>query len=163
MWLWLSHLFAFCNVGKVHENKTGMRAHMQLNIQVVIITFTVVVSNCFFALLLFVLFCFVLWFFLQRIARNCSKVRAARAAQCFFLVRPIKYLIFGVVITDPAVDANTLLSYLLYRSMYVNYRYPLRNFTMYWIKENLFSSCLWLLLPFIIICLAVIFWSCNSN
>ena len=161
MWLWLSHLFAFCNVGKVQENKTGMRAHMQLNIQVVIITFTVVVfSRC------CCLYCFVLFhvfFFLQRIARNCSKVRAARAAQCFFLVRPIKYLILGVVITDPAVDANMLLSYLLHRSMYVNYRYPLRTFTMYWTKENLFSSCLWLLLPFILICLAVIFWSCNSN
>ena len=98
-----------------------------------------------------------LFFFFQRTARNCSKVRAARAAQCFVLVRPIKYLIIGVVIRDPAVDANTLLSYLLHRTMYVNYRYPLRNFIIYWIKENLFSSCLWLPLTFIIICLAVIF------
>ena len=129
---------------------------VEYSTEVVIITFNVVVSNCFFALLLFVLFC-VIFFFFQRTARNCSKVRAARAAQCFVLVRPIKYLIIGVVIRDPAVDANTLLSYLLHRTMYVNYRYPLRNFIIYWIKENLFSSCLWLPLTFIIICLAVIF------
>ena len=79
-------------------------------------------------------FCMVLiifFFFLRRTTRNCSKVRVARAAQCFVLVRRIKYLIIGVVITDPAVDAKTLLSYLLHRSTYVNYRYPLRSFIMY--------------------------------
>ena len=107
-----------------------MRAHMQLYIQVVIITFNVVVFNLVFRV---AVFCIVLifFFFLRRTARNCSKVRVARAAQCFVLVRRIKYLIIGVVITDPAVDAKTLLSYLLHRSTYVNYRYPLPSVIMY--------------------------------
>ena len=34
---------------------------------------------------------------LQRMARVCSKVRAARAARLFFLIEPIKFLIFAVV------------------------------------------------------------------
>ena len=35
---------------------------------------------------------------LQRIARVCSKVRAARAARLFFLIEPIKFLIFDAVV-----------------------------------------------------------------
>ena len=35
---------------------------------------------------------------LQRIARICSKVRAARAARLFFLIEPIKFLIFDAVV-----------------------------------------------------------------
>ena len=80
-----------------------MRAHIQLYLQVVIITFNVVISSCF--LLLLLLFCFVS--FLQRTARNCSKVRAARTAKFAVLARPIKFLITGVVISDPVVDAHT--------------------------------------------------------
>ena len=85
-----------------------MRAHIQFYLQVVIITFNVVISSCLllFLLLLFCLFfCFL--FFLQRTARNCSKVRAARTAQFAVLARPIKFLITGVVISDPVVDAHT--------------------------------------------------------
>ena len=80
-------------------------------------TYTVVCSSChdnlpcgnLKLLLLFVclfLCCFVL-FFVQRTARNCSKVPATRAAQFSVLARPIKFLITGVVISDPVVDANT--------------------------------------------------------
>ena len=102
-------------------------------------TYTVVCSSChhnlqcgnfklFFVvvLLLFVLFVCVL----QRTARNCSKVRAARAALFSVLAPPIRFLITGVVISDPVVDAteHTLLSYTLHHSTYVNYRYPLFNF-----------------------------------
>ena len=115
-----------------------MRVHMQFSIQVVIITFNGVVSSCccFFSccfcvycfFCLFLLFCFLcvlivvvvvcLFFFAEaRSARNCSKVRTARAAQSFVLVRPIKFLIIGVVIADPAVDANyTHLSYPLHQN-----------------------------------------------
>ena len=35
----------------------------------------------------------------QRTASNCFKERAARAARLFFLTRPIKFLICGVVDT----------------------------------------------------------------
>ena len=35
---------------------------------------------------------------LQRIARICSKVRAASAARLFFLIEPIKFLIFDAVV-----------------------------------------------------------------
>jgi len=34
-------------------------------------------------------------------------VRAARAAQLFFHTRPIKFLIYGVVLAVPVVDAKT--------------------------------------------------------
>ena len=115
-----------------------MRAHIQLYVQVVIITFNVVISRYLLLLLFrFVWFCkvwvflFVCFFvFLERTARNCSKLHAARAAQFSVLARPIKFLITGVVISDPVVDAteHTLLSYLLHHSTYVNYRYPLVNF-----------------------------------
>ena len=113
-----------------------MRAHIQLYVQVVIITFNVVISRCFLLLLRFVLFCKVCFFclfvcfFLQRTARNCSKLHATRAAQFSVLARPIKFLITGVVISDLVVDAieHTLLSYLLHHSTYLNYRYPLVNF-----------------------------------
>ena len=42
-----------------------------------------------------------LFVFLQRTARNCSKLHAARAAQFSVLARPIKFLITGVVLSDP--------------------------------------------------------------
>ena len=60
-----------------------------------------VISSCFLLLFAFVLF------FLLKTARNCSKVNAARAAQFSVLARPIKFLITGVVISDPVLDANT--------------------------------------------------------
>ena len=41
-------------------------------------------------------------------ARSCSKVRAARAARLFFLIRPIKFFIWGIVIAIPVVDAKAL-------------------------------------------------------
>ena len=82
-----------------------MRGHIQLYVQVVFITFNVVISSCF--LLLFCCWLFLFFCFLQRTARNCSKVRAARAAQFSALARPINLLITGVVISDPVVDANT--------------------------------------------------------
>ena len=44
---------------------------------------------------------------LQSTARTCSKVLVARAARLFFLTRPIKFLICGVVVTVPFVDAKT--------------------------------------------------------
>ena len=44
---------------------------------------------------------------LQRKARNCSCVRAARAARLFFLTPPIKFLIYGAVVAVPVVDAKT--------------------------------------------------------
>ena len=34
-------------------------------------------------------------------------MRAARAAQLFFHTRPIKFLIYGVVVAVPVVDAKT--------------------------------------------------------
>ena len=34
-------------------------------------------------------------------------MRAARAAQSFFHTRPIKFLIYGVVVAVPVVDAKT--------------------------------------------------------
>ena len=52
-----------------------------------------VISSCFL-----LLFAFVLFFFLQK---------TARAAQFSVLARPIKFLITGVVISDPVLDANT--------------------------------------------------------
>ena len=91
------------------RNQTGMSAHVQLHVQVVIITllqcgnfklFFVVVCLVFVFVCLFV-------FFLQRTARHCSKVRAARAAQFSILARPINLLITGVVISDLVVDPNT--------------------------------------------------------
>ena len=110
-------------------------AHIQLYVQVVIITFNVVISRYFLLFFRFVLlglgfFLFVCLFFLERTARNCSKLHAARAAQFSVLARPIEFLITGVVISDPVVDATeyTLLSYLLHHSTYVNYRYLLVNF-----------------------------------
>ena len=91
-----------------------MRAHIQLYVQVVIITFNIIISRCFLLLFRFVLFCKVwvflfvcLFAFLQKTARNCSKLHTARAAQFSVLARPIKFLITGVVISDPVVDANT--------------------------------------------------------
>ena len=45
---------------------------------------------------------------LQRTASNCFKVRSARAARLFFLNRPIKFLICGVV---DAVDGSLMVSY----------------------------------------------------
>ena len=51
-----------------------------------------------------------MWYFhvvvSQRTARTCSYVRAARAARLFFLTRPIKFLIFGVVVAVAVVDAK---------------------------------------------------------
>ena len=44
---------------------------------------------------------------LQTMARTCSKVRVARAARLFFLTRPNKFSIFGIVVTFPVVDAKT--------------------------------------------------------
>ena len=102
-----------------------MRVHMQLNIhiQVVIITFNEVVSSCFFPVVVLCIELFLFLFFVF----------------FFVLARPNKFLIIGVVITDPAVDANyTFLSYLPRQSMYVNCRYPLCNFIVYWIQEQLF-------------------------
>ena len=68
--------------------------------------------------IVFFFFCVFFFFFAEaRSARNCSKVRTARAAESFVLVRPIKILIIGVVIADPAVDANyTHLSYLVHQN-----------------------------------------------
>ena len=43
---------------------------------------------------------------LQRTALNYSKVRVARAARLFFLFRPIKFLICGVVVAFAVVDAK---------------------------------------------------------
>ena len=40
-------------------------------------------------------------------SKNCSKVRAARAARLFFPTRPIKFLIYGHVVTVSVVDAKT--------------------------------------------------------
>ena len=34
-------------------------------------------------------------------------MRAARAAQLFFHTRPVKFLIYGVVLAVPVVDAKT--------------------------------------------------------
>ena len=51
-----------------------------------------------------------MWWFhvvvLQRTARNCSKVRAARAARLRFVMQPMKVLICGVVVAVPVVDAK---------------------------------------------------------
>ena len=44
---------------------------------------------------------------LQKTARTCSSERAARAARLFFHTRPIKFLIYGVVVAVPVVDAKT--------------------------------------------------------
>ena len=81
-----------------------MRGHIQLYVQVVIITFIVVISSCFFLLFCFCLFvCSFLW----RTARNCSKVRAARATQFSVHARRTNQaFIIGAVISDPAVNAN---------------------------------------------------------
>ena len=90
------------------RNQTGMRAHVQFHVQAVIITFNVVILSCFVLLFVWFLFLFVcLFVFLQRTARHCSKVRAARAAQFPVLARPINLLITGVVISDLVVDPNT--------------------------------------------------------
>ena len=40
-------------------------------------------------------------------SKNCSKVRAARAARLFFPTRPIKFLIYGLVVTVSVVGAKT--------------------------------------------------------
>ena len=44
---------------------------------------------------------------LQRTARTCSQERAARAARLFFHTRPIKFLVYGIVVAAPVVDAKT--------------------------------------------------------
>ena len=44
---------------------------------------------------------------MQRTARACSEERAARAARLFFHTRPTKFLIYGVVVAAPVVDAKT--------------------------------------------------------
>ena len=44
---------------------------------------------------------------MQRTARTCSYERAARVARLFFHPRPIKFLIYGVVVAVPVVDAKT--------------------------------------------------------
>ena len=101
------------------------------------------------AVVCIVLFCCLFLFFFCRRLNEFVLKCFPRAAQFSVLVRPIKFLInIGVVIADPAVDANTHLSYQLHQSVYVSYKYPLCNFMMYWIKENLFSSCSWLPLQF---------------
>ena len=75
-------------------------------------TYTVVCSSChhnlqcgnfkgFVVVVSSLLVLFVCLFVLQRTPRNCSKVRATRAAQFSVLARPIKFLITGVVISDP--------------------------------------------------------------
>ena len=61
-----------------------------------------VISTCFLLLLFFLFFACL---FLQSTVRNCSKVNAARAAQFSVLARLIKFLVVGVVISDPVVDA----------------------------------------------------------
>ena len=43
---------------------------------------------------------------LQRTASNCFKVHAARAARLFSLARPIKFLIYGVVVAVPVINAK---------------------------------------------------------
>ena len=43
---------------------------------------------------------------LQETARNCSKVRAARAARLYFTIQPIKFLICDVVIPVAVADAK---------------------------------------------------------
>ena len=59
-------------------------------------------------------------------------MRAARAARLFFLTRPIKFLIYGVVVAVPVVDAKTPYK--------LNYRD--RHFNQIYIKENICShSC----------------------
>ena len=47
---------------------------------------------------------------MQRTARTCSQGRAARAARLFFLIRPIKFLIFDVAAVD-VVDAKAAYCY----------------------------------------------------
>ena len=42
-----------------------------------------------------------------RTARTCSLERAARAARLFFHTRPIKFLVYGVVVAVLVVDAKT--------------------------------------------------------
>ena len=84
-------------------------------------TYTVVCSSCnhnlhcgnfklFFVVVTVVLFlslCLFVCSFLWRTARNCSKVRAARAAQFSVHAQRTKQgLIIGAVISDPAVNAN---------------------------------------------------------
>ena len=59
-------------------------------------------------LVLFLSLCLLAFFFLWRTARNCSKVRAARAAQFSRLTNQV--FIIGAAISDPAVDADRLLS-----------------------------------------------------
>lgn len=44
--------------------------------------------------------------FPQRTARDCSKVRAARAASTLFVVLPIKFLICGVAVAVDVADAK---------------------------------------------------------
>ena len=46
----------------------------------------------------------VIW---QSTSKNSTKVRVARAARLFFHSRPIKFLIYGVVVAVPVVDAKT--------------------------------------------------------
>ena len=49
------------------------------------------------------LFHVVVW---QRTSRNYSKVRTARAARLFVLIRPIKFLIYDVIVAVSVVDAK---------------------------------------------------------
>ena len=42
----------------------------------------------------------VIW---QTTAKNCTKKRAARAARLFFLIQPIKSLVYGVVVAVSVV------------------------------------------------------------
>ena len=49
------------------------------------------------------LFHVVVW---QRTSRNYSKVRTARAARLFVLIRPIKFLIYDVIVAVSVVDSK---------------------------------------------------------
>ena len=66
-----------------------------LCVRVVVKTLNLEISRCHLAE-------YVIW---QNTSKNCTKVRAARAARLFFLIQPIRSLFSGVVVAFAVVLA----------------------------------------------------------
>ena len=59
---------------------------------------------------------------LQMTPQNCLEVPATRAARFFVLTRPNKFLIFGVIIAAPVVDAVAHFYHICYITVCISKR-----------------------------------------
>ena len=59
---------------------------------------------------------------LQKTPQNCLEVPATRAGRLFVLTRPIKFLIFGVIIAAPVVDAVAHFYHICYITVCISKR-----------------------------------------